>query len=122
MKMKVYKAGAERFDEATIGYYVVLSGDPEDIERLARVVGTEVEVDIRPVMRFQLGDRVDYSAVIGRGVTLQNAEIADGPFLTNGQVTWKLRGKAGVVAEAALSEPGVLPLAVAPNDPRSAAG
>lgn len=55
---------------------------------------------------FKVGDLVDYHARIGGPVTLANAAIADGPFelpSTPGARTWKLKGKAGVVAEESLS-------------------
>jgi hypothetical protein len=56
---------------------------------------------------FTIGDIVDYHSVIGGEVTFTGMTIIDGPFEIGGRWCWKLAGKAGVVAEAALSRSAV---------------
>jgi hypothetical protein len=56
---------------------------------------------------FAIGDVVDYHGVIGGEVTDPGLVILDGPFEMCGTRCWTLKGKRGVVAEAALSRPKV---------------
>lgn len=52
---------------------------------------------------FAIGDTVDYHSIIGEPATQLGLTVADGPFDTCGTLTWKLAGKAGVVAQRALT-------------------
>lgn len=53
---------------------------------------------------LKVGDVVDYHGIIHGPVTSPAMTIIDGPFEIGGRWCWKLAGKAGVVAEAALSK------------------
>lgn len=93
MRMRIVKATEGR---------VTLALDVEVARQVAPFVGCEVEVAIQPVLRFAIGDRVQYHAVLGQAPTL-DTEIMDGPFFGGAGVLWRVRGIRGVVADEALT-------------------
>lgn len=101
MKMKLLKVGADRFDRENVGFYAALSVDEEVYKQLKPFVGCDVEVTIAPILRFEIGDRVDYSSVIGEEPTLLDVKVTDGPFAIGDTLCWRIESK-GVVADAAL--------------------
>lgn len=83
MKMKVVKAGAERFDADTAGFYVVMAVEEDDLPLFQRMVGQEVDLEIRPTLRFSSGDHVVYRPTRKKGVI-------DGPTMIDGKLHWRL--------------------------------
>ena len=102
MKMKLLKVGADRFDPKNCGYYAALAVDSETRDMLAAFVGCDVEVTITPVLRFEIGDVVDYSNIIGEEPVLKGVKITDGPFVLGGTLCWRIEKEKSVVADAAL--------------------
>ena len=103
MKMKLLKVGADRFDRENVGFYAALSVDEEVYKQLKPFVGCDVEVTITPVLRFEVGDLVDYSSVIGEAPSVLGVKVTDGPFAIGDTLCWRIEGK-GTVADAALQK------------------
>lgn len=103
MKMRVEALGAARFDDSTVGFYVKLIGPKDALEWLRVHKGNEVEVEIKPILRFQVGDVVDYASVYGEPPTAFARKITDGPFDVCGTLCWKIEGKSGTVADRNLT-------------------
>lgn len=116
MKMRLVKVGADGAN----GTQLVLMGTVEEIRAIRHMVGLEVEVSIAPVLRFNRGDRVLYSPVIGREDDGEVREVRDGPFIVGGQLCWKVSGKSAVVCDAALA-PAPGQIALLPADTVAAA-
>lgn len=100
MKMKLVQVGADR--GARNQDRVILMGDVEDIRQMRAFVGCDVEVTITPVLRFEVGDVVDYSNIIGEEPVLKGVKIIGGPFAVSSTLCWKIEGQVGVVADEAL--------------------
>ena len=100
MKMKLVQVGADR--GAPNQDRVILMGDVDDIRQMRAFVGCDVEVTITPMLRFEVGDLVDYSNIIGEEPVLKGVRIIGGPYAVSNQLCWKIEQQVGCVSDEAL--------------------
>ena len=106
MKMTLYRVGGPglpaRVKDGPVTDTVLLLASMDDCRTLRAFEGLDVDVEIKPVLKFAIGDKVHYSSIIGEPPTLRDTTIADGPFVVGGTLCW-IAGKSCVVAQDALT-------------------